>query len=58
MDVCYRGDEKVISCLIDYGADVTMRNNFDVSALECIMMGESESKVDMLRRLACFADRL
>jgi ankyrin repeat protein len=57
MDACYRGDEKVISCLINYGADVTIRNNFDVSALEYIMIGESESKVNMLRRLAYFADR-
>jgi ankyrin repeat protein len=58
MDVCYRGDERVISCLIDYGADVAMRNTCDVSVLECIMMGESERKVDILRRLACFVNRL
>jgi hypothetical protein len=57
MDACYRGDERVISCLIDYGADVAMRNNCDVSALECIMMGESERKVEILRRLASFANR-
>lgn len=57
MDACYRGVESVIFCLIDYGADVAMRNNCDLSALECIMMGESERKDDILMRLGCFTNK-
>jgi hypothetical protein len=51
MDACYQGDETIIAYLMDCGADIAIRNSFHQSALEYIMIGDSQKKHDLLRQL-------
>ncbi|KAJ5982378.1 hypothetical protein N7451_012478 [Penicillium sp. IBT 35674x] len=52
MNACHLGRDEAIHCLIGHGANVTATNNFNQSALENIMMGDSKSKHSLLKRLA------
>lgn len=51
MDACYQGDETIIVYLMDCGADIAIRNSFHQSALEYIMIGNSQKEHDLLRQL-------
>jgi hypothetical protein len=42
---------------MDCGADIAIRNSFDQSALESIMMGNSQRKHDLLQQLGCSASQ-
>jgi hypothetical protein len=57
MDACYQGEETIIVYLMDCGADIAIRNSFDQSALESIMMGNSQRKHDLLQQLGCSASQ-
>ncbi|KAJ6004605.1 hypothetical protein N7540_012974 [Penicillium herquei] len=51
MNACFHGFDQTAKYLIRCGANVTARNNFDHSALELVMMGESCSKDELFRCL-------
>ncbi|KAJ5701403.1 hypothetical protein N7488_008951 [Penicillium malachiteum] len=51
MNACFHGSHQVVKYLVQCGADVTARNNFDHSALEQVMMGESSSKDELFHCL-------
>lgn len=52
MNACYYGWDEVVNCLLKQGADTTLVDNFTLSVLEYIMIGDSQSKSSYLRRLA------
>ena len=52
MNACHLGQDEVIECLVDHGADITAPNGFNQSVLEIIMTGDSRMKHSLLKRLA------
>ena len=52
MDACYIGCEDIVETLVENGADVSMRDNFGLSAFEHLMSGESQRKNYLLELLA------
>lgn len=51
MNACHLGRDEVAHCLIDCGADIRATNGFDLSVLECIVIGESRTKGALLLRI-------
>ncbi|KAJ5052438.1 hypothetical protein NUH16_011131 [Penicillium rubens] len=58
MNACHLGRDEIVHCLVDRGADIQATNNFNLSALECIMTGESRTKKTLLQRICPHATQL
>ncbi|CAG7947290.1 unnamed protein product [Penicillium salamii] len=58
MNACHLGRDEIVHCLVDRGADIQATNNFNGSALEGIMTGESRKKKTLLQRIYPHATQL
>ncbi|KAJ5853052.1 hypothetical protein N7534_005595 [Penicillium rubens] len=58
MNACHLGRDEIVHCLVDRGADIQATNNFNLSALECIMTGESRTKKTLLQRICPHATQM
>ncbi|KAF4772005.1 hypothetical protein HAV15_011147 [Penicillium sp. str.  len=58
MNACHLGRDEIVHCLVDRGADIQATNNFNLSALEFIMIGESRAKKTLLQRICPHATQL
>ncbi|CAI7673173.1 unnamed protein product [Penicillium viridicatum] len=58
MNACHLGRDEIAHCLVDRGADIQATNNFNLSALESIMTGESRTKKTLLQRICPHATQM
>ncbi|CAG8058616.1 unnamed protein product [Penicillium nalgiovense] len=58
MNACHLGREEVVHCLVDGGADIRATNSFNLSVLECIVIGESRTKEALLQRICPHATQV
>ncbi|KAJ5051218.1 hypothetical protein NUH16_003414 [Penicillium rubens] len=58
MNTCHLGRDEIVHCQVDRGAVIPSTNNFNLSALECIMIGESRTKNTLLQRVCPHATQM
>ncbi|KAJ5474049.1 hypothetical protein N7475_003615 [Penicillium sp. IBT 31633x] len=58
MNACHLGRDEVVHCLVDHGADTRATNSFNLSVLECIVIGESRTKEALLQRICPHATQV
>ncbi|KAJ5340285.1 hypothetical protein N7541_009409 [Penicillium brevicompactum] len=58
MNACHLGRDEVVHCLVDRGADIRATNSFNLSVLECIVIGESRTKEALLQRICPHATQV
>ncbi|KAJ5481401.1 hypothetical protein N7475_000213 [Penicillium sp. IBT 31633x] len=58
MNACHLGRDEVVHCLVDRRADIRATNNYSLSVLECIVIGESRTKEALLPRLCPHATQV
>ncbi|CAG8099331.1 unnamed protein product [Penicillium salamii] len=58
MNAYHLGRDEVVHCLVDRGADIRATNSFNLSVLECIVIGESRTKEALLQRICPHATQV
>ncbi|CAI7585340.1 unnamed protein product [Penicillium viridicatum] len=58
VNACHPGRDVVVHCLVDRGADIRATNSFNLSVLECIVIGESRTKEALLQRICPHATQV
>ncbi|KAF2996347.1 hypothetical protein E8E15_000323 [Penicillium rubens] len=58
MNACHLGRDEVVHCLVDRGANIRATNSFNLSVLECIVIGESRTKEALLQRICPHATQV